>query len=245
MIRNLCAVSLALVMTLGGAAQAPPRKITPGQVIVPTERMRRIWGALISLDPKTRSGKFRNESNDEVMSFTILPYAELLHHAAFGDLQDYRIGERAIFRLHENEAGAWTWLTYIQDELNFLVGHKEYYHVERIDPATGRIEFTQGSADKSFVRAKGLFLETDANTRYWKAGQPAAFSDIKVGDRLRTQTHGVGKGQVRVCWEVFLDDASVENFQAAQRAVHAARLREEGLPGYVDRADGKQIEVTL
>ena len=49
------------------------------------------------------------------MSFTVLPYAALLHHAAFGDLQDFRIGERAIFRLHENEAGEWVWLTYIQD----------------------------------------------------------------------------------------------------------------------------------
>src|ERR1700722_13910825 len=103
------------------AADVPPElKITPGKAIVPTNKMRRPWGELISLDLKTRTGTFRNEGNDEVQSFTVLPYAELLHHATFGDLQDFRTGERAIFRLHENEDGRWVWLTYIQDEMNFL-----------------------------------------------------------------------------------------------------------------------------
>jgi hypothetical protein len=89
----------------------PTLKIIPGQVIVPTDKMRRIWGELISLDLKTRTGKFRQESTDQVMTFTVMPYAELLHHATNGDLQDFRVGERAIFRLHENEAGEWVWLT--------------------------------------------------------------------------------------------------------------------------------------
>jgi hypothetical protein len=246
-IKALTAMFLVWLTTLAGDAQPPtkPRRITPGQVIVPLERMRRPWGELISLDLQTRTGKFRQESNDEVVSFTVLPYAELLHHAAFGDLQDFRVGERAIFRLHENEQGKWVWLTYIQDEMNFLFGHKEYYYVDRIDPGKGRLEITQANADRSFVRTKGLFLDTDAQTRYWKQGQPARFTDIKVGDRLRTQTHGVGKGQVRVCWEVFLDDESLLQFQARQRAVHARRMKEEGLPGYVDRSAGKQVELTL
>src|SRR5262249_48910787 len=144
------------IALLSLAADAPPAKpelkITPGKAIVPTNKMRRIWGELVSLDLNTRTGTFRNEGNDEVMPFTVLPYAELLHHASFGDLPDYRIGERAIFRLHENAEGKWVWLTYIQDEMNFLNGHKEYYWVDRVEPATGRIEFTQASADKSFVR---------------------------------------------------------------------------------------------
>ena len=64
--------------------------------------MRRIWGELVSIDHKTRTGTFRNEGTDEVMPFTVTPYAELLHHAARGDLQDFKVGERAIFRLHED-----------------------------------------------------------------------------------------------------------------------------------------------
>ncbi len=95
-----------------------------------------------------------------------MPYAELLHHAAFGDLQDYRIGERAIFRLHQNDEGQWVWLTYIQDEMNFLNSHKEYYWVDRLDPDKGEIECTQANADKSFVRGKELILETDSQTHY-------------------------------------------------------------------------------
>ncbi len=222
-----------------------PLKITPGKVIVPTDRMRRIWGELISLDLKMRTGKFRNEGNDEVTDFTVLPYAELYHHAAYGALQDFRVGERAIFRLHENEQGKWMWLTYIQDEMNFLVGHKEFFGVDRIDAGQCRLEVTLGSADRSFVRTKGLFLETDGQTRFWKSKARAQFADIKAGDRLRTQTHGMGKGRARVCWEIFLDEESVADFQAKQQAVHARCMDAEGLPGYVDKNQDGKLELTL
>ena len=223
----------------------PKLKITPGQVIVPTDAMRRIWGELISVDLKTRTGKFRKDGTDEVMSFTVMPYAELLHHAAFGDLQDFKVRERAIFRLHENEAGEWVWLTYIQDQMNMMNGHKEYFYVDSIDAAQGKLTCTQANFDKSFEREKGILIETDADTRYWKAGQPATFADIKVGDKLRTKTHGSGSGKRQICWEVFLDDESLAKFQNEQKAVHAKRMAEEGAPCYVDNVDEKLVELTL
>jgi hypothetical protein len=234
-----------VLLSAGDQAKTPPLKITPGKAIVPTDAMRRIWGELVTLDLKNRTGTFRNESNDEVMPFTVLPYAELLHHAAFGDLQDFKIGERAIFRLHQNDEGKWIWLTYIQDEMNFLNGHKEYYWVDALDAAKGEIEYTQANADKSFVRGKGLILETDAQTRYWKNGEPAKFTDIRVGDKLRTKSHGIGKGKHHRCWEVFLDEASLLKFQKEQQAVHSKRLAAEGWPGYVDASSANEVRLTL
>ncbi len=162
-------------------AEKPKLQIIPGKVIVPTDNMRRPWGELISLDLKTRTGTFRNESTDQVQAFIVMPYAELWHHATRGDLQDYRVGERAIFRLHPNEKDEWVWLTYIQDEMNFLNGHKEYYWVDSIDAPNGKIEVTDANVDKSYVRTKGIILETDADTRYWRQGEPASFKDIQVG----------------------------------------------------------------
>ena len=242
--------ALAFLPTLLTAADPAPSakpvlKITPGQVIVPTDAMRRIWGELISIDLATRTGKFRKEGTDEVMSFTVLPYAELLHHAAFGDLQDFRIGVRAIFRLHENANGEWTWLTYIQDQMNMMNGHKEYFYVDAIDVAAGTVTCTQANFDKSFVREKGIAISTDAETKYWKDAQPAKFADIKVGDKLRTETHGVGKGKVQMCWNVFLDDASLAKFQDAQKALETKRIAEEGAPGYVDKVEGGAVDLTL
>ena len=230
------------------AADAPAKpvlKITPGQVIIPFDRMQRPWGELISLDLATRTGKFRREGNDEVLSFTVMPYAELLHHATHGDLQDFRVGERVIFRLHENEKGEWVWLTYIQDEMNMMNGHKEYYHVDSLNAEKGQIVVTQGSLDKSYIREMGIVIGTDKETRYWKAGQPATFADIKVGDKLRTKTHGIGQGKVRVAWEVFLDEESLLKFQAEQKVVHAARIKAEGAPGYVDDVSGQQVQLTM
>lgn len=225
----------------------PKAKIIPGQVIVPTGtgEMRRPWGELISLDLKTRTGKFRNEGDDTVMSFTVLPYAELLHHAASGDLQDFRIGERAIFRLHENEKGEWVWLTYLQDEMNMLNGHKEYFHVDKIDAVRRAVDCTWANFDKSFIRMTNVLIETDGETRFWKAGAPAKFTDIKVGDKLRTKTHGAGSGKRRIAWEVFLDDESLVKFQTEQKAVHAARILKEGAPGYMDESSGKELKLTL
>jgi hypothetical protein len=229
------------------AEEKPQPQITPGKCLVPGDKMmRRIWGELVSLDLKARTGTFRNEGDDKIQSFIVLPYAELTHHAAPGDLQDYRIGERAIFRVHPNENGEWIWLTYIQDEMNFLNGHKEYYEVDEIDPAGGRLDVTdQNYETPKLVRAKGIILETDTETRYWRAGEPATFADIKVGDRLRTKTHGVGQGKTRRCWEVFLDDASLKKFQEEQREVTRGRMTTEGLPGYVDVAEGDQLKVTI
>jgi hypothetical protein len=225
-------------------ANQPKEKIIPGKVIFPEEK-RRPWGELISLDLNTRTGTFRNEANDEVQSFIIMPYAELLHHATPGDLQDYRVGERAIFRLHPNEKDEWVWLTYIQDEMNFLNNHKEYYWVDSIDAPGGKIEVTDANFDKSYVRAGGIILETDADTRYWRNGEPARFADIQVGDKLRTKTHGVGQGKTRRCWEVFLDDASLTKFQDEQKQVHRRRMIAEGMPGYVDQADSDRLQLTL
>ena len=115
--------------------------------------------------------------------------------------------------------------------MNFLKNHKEYYWVDRVDAATGRIDCTQANFDRSFVREKGG-LVTDKETRWWKDGKPGKFADVQVGDRPRTKTHGVGKGKVRVCWEVFLDDARLQKFQAEQQAVQRKRLAREGLSGY-------------
>lgn len=225
----------------------PKLKIIPGQVIVPTGNgeMRRPWGELISLDLATRTGRFRNEGDDVVMSFTVMPYAELLHHAANGDLQDFRVGERAIFRLHENDKGEWVWLTYIQDEMNMMNGHKEYFYVDKIDAAKRAVDCTWANFEKSFIRMTNVLIETDGETRFWKAGVPANFSDIKPGDKLRTKTHGVGAGKRRIAWEVFLDDESLVKCQTEQKAVHAARIVKEGAPGYVDEVGGKELKLTL
>ncbi len=207
--------------------------------------MHRWWGELISVDLAKRTGTFRNESDDSIVNFTVMPYAELLHHAANGDLQDFRVGERAIFRMHENEKGDWVWLTYIQDEMNMMNGHGEYFFVDQIDETAGRLTTTWAKRDMSFVREKGVLIETAADTRYWKAGEPAKFSDIKTGDMLRTKTHGTGSGRHRVAWEVFLDDASLLKFQTEQKAVHEARIIEDGAPGYIDEVGGSKLTLTL
>lgn len=117
--------------------------------------------------------------------------------------------------------------------------------MDGIDADKGTLDCTQASLDRSYVREKGIAISTDAAARYWKAGQAAKFADIKIGDKLRTKTHGIGKGKVQMCWEVFLDDESLLKFQSEQKAVHAKRMAEEGAPGYVDKLTGRELDLTL
>jgi hypothetical protein len=228
-------------------AKVPASKIKPGEVVVPVGKgeQRLFFGELVSLDLKTRCGTLRYEHNDMVAPFTVLPYAELQHHAASGDLQDFRIGERCLFRLHQDNEGKWTWLTYIGDDMAFLANHNSYYWVDALDGAMGQITISRANGAKKEPGEKGVVLQTDAETRYWKAGKPAAFNDIKVGDRLRARVRGVGKGKDRVCLEVSLDDESLKKLQAEQKAVHSKRMETEGLPAYVDAREGKMLRLTL
>ena len=135
-------VCLAVPTAIHAQADKPELKITPGKVIVPFQKMRRIWGELVSVELKTRTGTFRAEGEDKLYRFSAMPCAEMLHHGTSGGLSQFKIGERAIFRMHVNEAGEWFWLTYIQDEMNMLRSHKEYYIVESLDADNGRIGFT-------------------------------------------------------------------------------------------------------
>lgn len=241
-----------LVLVIGTVAAAEPAapptsKIKPGEAIIPVGKgeQRLILGELVSLDLKNRTGTFRFEHNDMLAPFTVLPYAVLMHHAASGDLQDFRIGERCLFRLHQDTEGKWTWLTYIGDEMAYLATHDSFLWVDALDPAKREITISRGNAAKTQWGEKGVVLTTDADTHYWQFGKPAAFENIKVGARLRTRTHGVGKGQTRVCWDVFLDDESFQKFREEQKAVHAKRMELEGVTGYVDVQDGKQIRLTM
>lgn len=233
------------------ATPKPKAKITPGKPIVPTApgEMRRLWGELISIDPATRTGKFRKMDDDAVYEFVVMPYAELLHHGGQGDLQDYLPTERALFRLHEDEQGVWKYLTYIQDEMNFLKNHKEWYYVTAIEK--GRFKCDQANENReSFTREKDVYIDVDARTKYYRGGKEVTLEDVKIGDRMQIKAHGVGQGQKRIAWYAFLDSESLELFAADQREVHANRMKLEGFPGYVDAASvnnagGNTVEVTL
>jgi len=227
------------------ASALPPQKIIPGQIIFPVEQMERPWGELISLNLADRTGKFRRESNGEIVEFSVMPYAELVRYVSLGDLQDFRVGERAVFRIHENEPGRKLWLTCIQDELNVMSVHEEYLVVGKIDSDGKRLLCKQEKLDQSYVREEGIIVQANRETRYWKLGKPAKFSDIKIGQTLRTKTHGVRKGKVLVAREIFLDDQSLLKLQLEQEEKHVARMLKDGAPGYIDKVETEQITLTL
>ena len=84
----LTLLSFLSLVTFAADAPAtkPIQKITPGQVIIPFDKMQRPWGELISLDLAARTGKFRRESTDGSDPF-ILRCREVAIHPGADDLR--------------------------------------------------------------------------------------------------------------------------------------------------------------
>ena len=178
-----------------------------------------------------------------------MPYAELLHHGTFGDLQDFIVGERAIFRLHEDEKGQWRYLTYIQDEMNFLNNHHEWYWIDKIDRAAGTFTCHQADADQKFVREKEVVVNFDEKTKYWKAGQLISLDQIAPGDRMqikaaRYRERAETFGSRGTCSWIRESLAKIPS-RTKGRPSFPTDAETEGLPGYVDSVTDNEVQITL
>ena len=87
--RWLLALLPLTALAFADAPAKPKTKITPGQAVVPLDNMRRLWGELVSLDLKTRTGTFRNEGKYLAGSYNKDPIQEFLTF--------YRLGVDGVF----------------------------------------------------------------------------------------------------------------------------------------------------
>lgn len=223
----------------------PPRILPPGDTRrdVAVQKPR---GELTSYDPATRTGTFKTSTDGSIRSFTALPHVLCQHHGALGDMNDYRIGERLRFMLHEGEDGQWNRLGLVAEELEELIAHDEPYFVDKLDADKGILICTRRNRAGDKIVWPGMVIATDQDTRYWREGKPdAKFADLTVGMPLFIKTHG-GTGLLeRTAWEVLMDQASVEHFKTEQMQALKQRLTTEGLPGYIDSASEKEVRLTL
>jgi hypothetical protein len=223
----------------------PPKILTAGDtrrdVVVQKHR-----GELLSYDPATRAGTFKSSADGAIVGFTALPHVLCQHHGALGDMNDYRIGERLRFMLHEGEDGQWNRLGLVAEELEELVAHDEPYFVDKLDGDKGILICTRRNRAGDKIVWPGMVITTDQDTRYWREGRPdAKFADLTVGMPLFMKTHGGTGLLARTAWEVLMDKASVEHFKTEQLQALKQRLTTEGLPGYIDNASEKEVRLTL
>ena len=100
-------------------------------------------------------------------------------------------------------------------------------------PAKANSNAPTPTSIRAISREKGILIETDSETRYWKAGQPAKFSDIQIGDKLRHQRRTESAKERCGCvGRCFSTTKACKKFQTEQKdagAQTAARGRLAGI----------------
>ncbi|HEX3133918.1 MAG TPA: hypothetical protein VHX44_10110, partial [Planctomycetota bacterium] len=206
---------------------------------------RRIGGELITVDYIHRSGTFRT-GKSELIDFTMPPYGSVYYLNAEADLRDVPLGTFFLFFLNQDEQGGFTKLATMQDEFTMMANHGFAYRLDELKLVDGRLKVTKVKlSDKKDENKNELMV--NAQTRVWRGEQPVKLTDLAVGDSLLVSLGGnatKGPGP-RWCTDIWIGADTHQAVSEKQRKQHTTFIRERGVPGWIDKVDGKKLTVTL
>ena len=211
-----------------------------------------VTGELVKVDDHGRSGRFRADRTGELVDFTMPPYGSVTYLDAEADLEDVPPGTRCRFYLHPDDRGAFTRATVITDVFHPLANDRLSYRlVEK--PGSGMILVALQHAlvkneKEEMVRPPDYgqaCFEVDARTRVWKGGKPSGMGELSEGDELLLNTTGQAVKSRGACTEIWAGADSQGLATGRQLARYRDRLKERGLPAWVDAVEGNQLVITF
>ena len=168
-----------------------------------------VFGEFAGLDLAARRGVCRYEGTNAPVTFEIGDEGLLDRLGGPGPAADYAVGDRLIFEFERSDVPARYRLTAVKEEVVAMAGRGECLHVDAIETVRWpRLKCAWAKRDRSETFDADYYLEIAPEARFWKAGKPARFEDLQLGDALLARTRGVGFGRVRVAVDVYLDEAS-------------------------------------
>jgi hypothetical protein len=226
-------VVLAALLALAGRLAADDRPTA--EPFPPLASARRIDGELIAADFIHRTGQFRTADTGEVKDFALPPWGIVRHRNADADLRDVPLGTACRFRLHPDAQGNLTRLARLEDQ----------FSADAAAGVTYRLDEVKAGTLLTTARHGPVKLTVTDKTRVWKGGKAARLADLAAGDELLVNLTGVTGTDAGRCTDVWAGaDAHTQATEAQERA-HAALLKARGLPGWVDRTEGRTLTVTL
>jgi len=175
-----------------GNENLPWYQLQPGK-FPPDHSEHRVGGELVKLDAVHRSGQFRVDRTHERMDFTLLPVGKVMHLNADAELEDLPLGMRCLFFLYQDETGAFTKASVVEDEYSYLASNTLTYRLEAAQLDAGRLIVARHPAPvqvdyileprvaPDFGRME---LEVDDRTRVWKGGRQVKLTDLAAGEEL-------------------------------------------------------------
>jgi len=216
----------------------------PGE-FPPHHSDRRISGELISVDFIHRTGRFRRSKTGELIDFTMPPYGSVIYLNAEVDLRDVPLGTYFLFFLNQDAHGNFTRLATMEDQYTMDANHGFSYKLDEVDLAEGNLKLTKQNLAKNQPDAGHQELLISSGTRVWKGEQPIKLTDLAPGDELLFTLNGKdaqGRGR---CADLFVGAETHKLTTQRERERHIAFIKPRGLPGWIDRVEGKKLTVTL
>jgi len=176
-----------------------------------------VSGELIKRD--AAGGQFRIERTDEVVDFTLLPDAVVMHLNAKAKLTDIPPGMRCRFDMYQDEKGKFTRALRVLDDYSHDANNHVTYRIDALRLDEGKLEVAwqipevknyNGDMEQPKDIGRTLWYVAP-ETLVWKDKQPLKLSDLKVGDKLLANFTAERAGtpsRALELWLVTADDKS-------------------------------------
>ena len=185
-------------------------------VVPPPFAEHRAFGELVSVDPESRTGRFRADRTGTPVDFALIPEGSVRVRNATAGLADLPLGNRCRFHLFRDEKGAFTRAGLVTDEFSYLAANAVTWRVERLDCTRGglfvarQIPPVKDSNDDVTQPPDigAAVLRVNAETRVWKGEKRMKLDDLAVGDALLVELTGERPGQCSRCTDLWVGAAT-------------------------------------
>lgn len=206
---------------------------------------RRISGELVSADFIHRTGQFRMSKTGELVDFTMPPYGAINYLNAEADLRDVPLGTFFLFFLNQDAHGGFTRLATMQDQFTMDMGHSFTYRLDEARLSEGKILTTKHSISKKQDDLGKKELIVTKATRVWKLDKQIKLEDLKPGDDLLFNITGKTATDQGWCTDIWSGTDTHTLTKDNQQAKFNAFTKFRGLPGWIDKTEGKTVTLTL
>lgn len=198
-----------------GNAHLPWYRLKPG-VAPPLFAEHRAFGELVSVDPESRTGRFRADRTGTSVDFALIPDGSVRVRNAAAGLADLPLGIRCRFHLYRDEKGAFARAGLVTDEFSYLAANAVTWRVERLDRDRGELFVARqippvkdSNDDISQPPDPGAaVLRVSAETRVWKGEREVKLEDLTVGDALFVDLTGERPGHPSRCTDLWVGAAT-------------------------------------
>jgi hypothetical protein len=235
--------------TESGDPKLPWYRLEKGKFPPPESEMH-LGATLVSVDTQNRSGVYRDDAHvtdaqARYISFRMLPYGRIFRCGAPAELGDIPPGTHVWLDLFQDKQGEFTQATLVCDDFSACATAGRMYRIEQVKLDHRRVAVVPLGGDGAAGKQVEWFV--DDQSRLWKGRSLAEGKDLSSGQTILANL-SVGTATVPVvdrCQELWIDEESRTLATSLQRKRTLARLKERGVPAWVDSVDHPDSKVTI